>query len=576
MRFSRHSAVAAGLAVGLTLACGGIGGTGPAPPIEDGNSFDGSAVIGSSGGSVSLGEGVSVDIPVGTLAENTRITISQVATPQDLRTQGAIGQAYRIEPVDLQLSGPVRVSIFVPSSALGGRPINVVTLLRSTDGAAAGLAPAGEELGGVRTTDGGIVSGTTTRLGTFSAATTAAANRAPTADAGNNRVVAVGERVDLSGSGSSDPDGDPLSFSWSVQGPGGGNVAVDNANQASAAFDANQEGVYTATLVVSDGNGGSATAVVRITARAAGANERPEADAGSDASSGAGQSVTLNGSGSSDPDGDPLIFAWRQVSGPTVTIMDPSRATTSFTPPTVGTYVFELTVTDGDLADQDQVTITVTQLNQAPSASLSAPDAVFLGNQVDVSATASDPDGDTLTFQWGVTGPSGPVAFTDDGMTISFDTAAAGAYTIGLTVSDGSTSVSSQATVLANPNVAGIYNSKFEVTSVNGNCGGLVAVGDSETGDLTIDQPSPSVIVIRISELSPEIQNDITATLQGNTVSASGVTITLSDGMGTTINVIGSIRGTITPGAAQEIDLQLDFTALGVCSVGVAITSPPS
>ena len=45
--------------------------------------------------------------------------------------------------------------------------------------------------------------------------------------------------------------------------------------------------------------------------------------------------VTLDGSGSSDPDGDPLSYAWTQVSGPTVALSDATAAQPTFTAPFV-------------------------------------------------------------------------------------------------------------------------------------------------------------------------------------------------------------------------------------------------
>ena len=72
--------------------------------------------------------------------------------------------------------------------------------------------------------------------------------------------------------------------------------------------------------------------------------------------------VTLSGSGS-DPNGDPLTFAWTQVSGPPVSLSGASTPTPSFTAPLVlmtTTLGFQLTVTDDHGASgSDQVTVTV-------------------------------------------------------------------------------------------------------------------------------------------------------------------------------------------------------------------------
>jgi hypothetical protein len=97
---------------------------------------------------------------------------------------------------------------------------------------------------------------------------TAAGNQSPIANAGPDQAVTAGATVNLNGSGSSDPDGDPLTFQWQ-QTAGTPTVALSNANTAAASFTApNQAATLTFQLTVSDGRGGTAsdTTVVTITA----------------------------------------------------------------------------------------------------------------------------------------------------------------------------------------------------------------------------------------------------------------------------------------------------------------------
>ncbi|MGQ9602400.1 MAG: PKD domain-containing protein, partial [Candidatus Bipolaricaulia bacterium] len=55
-------------------------------------------------------------------------------------------------------------------------------------------------------------------------------NRPPIADAGLDQEVDVGERVQLDGSGSFDPDGDSLSYSWAfISKPSGSMAALSES-----------------------------------------------------------------------------------------------------------------------------------------------------------------------------------------------------------------------------------------------------------------------------------------------------------------------------------------------------------
>jgi alpha-tubulin suppressor-like RCC1 family protein len=80
------------------------------------------------------------------------------------------------------------------------------------------------------------------------------ANVKPVANAGNSLAVNTGEHVYLNGSGSADPNGDALTYHWSlVSKPAGSVAALNNANAVVADFVADADGTYVASLVVNDG-----------------------------------------------------------------------------------------------------------------------------------------------------------------------------------------------------------------------------------------------------------------------------------------------------------------------------------
>lgn len=89
------------------------------------------------------------------------------------------------------------------------------------------------------------------------------------------------------------------------------------------------------------------------------ANAAPLVSAGADLNADGGAGVTLSAT-ASDPDGDPLTYAWLQLSGPTVTLAGEMSAAPSFTAPLVsGALTFRVTASDGDLSASDTVAVTV-------------------------------------------------------------------------------------------------------------------------------------------------------------------------------------------------------------------------
>ena len=144
--------------------------------------------------------------------------------------------------------------------------------------------------------------------------TVAASNAPPVADAGPDQTALVGATVTLDGSGSTDADGDDLTYDWTLPAaPAGSTAILADPTTINPHLTLDRPGDYTAQLVVHDGQADSAPDTVTISTE----NTPPVADAGPDQSAPVNTTVTLDGSGSSDVDGDTLTFEWTLVTQPT-------------------------------------------------------------------------------------------------------------------------------------------------------------------------------------------------------------------------------------------------------------------
>src|ERR1700736_1855787 len=133
----------------------------------------------------------------------------------------------------------------------------------------------------------------------------------PVANAGPSQVVNVNSVVQLDGSKSTDANGLPLTFQWSlISVPAGSAAVLSNPTVVNPTFTADRPGTYVAQLIVNDGMLSSDPATVMITTNPILA---PTANAGPNQALSVGSMVQLNGSGS-DPQGLPLTFQWSLLS----------------------------------------------------------------------------------------------------------------------------------------------------------------------------------------------------------------------------------------------------------------------
>lgn len=93
------------------------------------------------------------------------------------------------------------------------------------------------------------------------------ANSTPVARAGGSLTGMVATSIALDGSGSTDADGDAITYAWTIaSAPAGSTAALTHATTARPGLVPDREGAYTVSLTVSDGKISSAASTVSVTA----------------------------------------------------------------------------------------------------------------------------------------------------------------------------------------------------------------------------------------------------------------------------------------------------------------------
>ena len=240
-------------------------------------------------------------------------------------------------------------------------------------------------------------------------------NRAPILDPIGPRAVTEGGTITF-GSTASDADGTTPTLTTSTL-PANATF-IDNLN-GSGIFtftpDFTQSGIYPITFYAGDGTVVDSE-VVTITVADAG-NQRPVIDSIPDhiASEGANLNFQVT---ATDPDNTiPALSAVNlPVNATFVDNLNGSGAF-SFTPDfsQAGAYEVTFIASDGVLADSEQVLITVRELgNQAPVIVTVGPQTVNEGDTLIINLTATDPEGQTLTFNYSTSSPMRGITLVDN------------------------------------------------------------------------------------------------------------------------------------------------------------------
>ncbi len=270
-------------------------------------------------------------------------------------------------------------------------------------------------------------------------------NRAPVLDPIGDRSITEGQVLSLTLS-AQDPDGDPITYSTDPLPAGAQFDAASYLFTWTPTFD--QAGSYPVTFSVSDGNLVDAET---ITLMVTDMNHTPVLDPIGDKSVKEGNLITFTVSASDPDQGDKLTYSVGAL--PRGAQFDPLSHVFSWTPDynQADNYPVTFKVSDGDLSDSKDITITVNNVNRAPVLDPIGDKSVNEGNLLSFTLTASDPDGDHLTYSFSHE-PSGATLDTETGLfSWGPDFSQAGTYPLTLIVSDGNFSDSEDIVIAVNP-----------------------------------------------------------------------------------------------------------------------------
>lgn len=261
------------------------------------------------------------------------------------------------------------------------------------------------------------------------------ANKAPVVRAGGDKTITLPTNsLQIQGS-AADPDGKIRSIKWEKI--SGGNASVSGTNASRLRLNNLREGTYVFRLTAVDNDGATKSDDVTVLVRAsnnnnnnndkepgkgkpAAKNIRPFATAGPDRVI-TSNNVVIQGR-ANDKDGKIVSYEWTQTYGGRVNMSGDRTERVRMTNMERGVHIFRFRVRDNDGAVRDdyfKITVTTPRKaaqrknnstarqstrpsgrsNAAPQA-YAGPDRVITSSAINVSAKASDKDGNIASYQW--------------------------------------------------------------------------------------------------------------------------------------------------------------------------------
>jgi dienelactone hydrolase len=303
-------------------------------------------------------------------------------------------------------------------------------------------------------------------------------NQKPVVNAGADQQITLPTNSVMVSASASDSDGQIVSYLWSKS--SGGAAQIVSPTAATTQIQGLASGSYVFGVTVTDNAGAAVTDYVSIMVASevvapTPVNLAPSVNAGAD------QAITLPvdsvnlSAAASDPEGAALTYAWTQISGGAATIASPSASGTAVSGMLAGSYVFEVSVSDGAGGSaKDQVAVTVNPApvpNVVPSVSAGSDRSITLPtNSLTLTATASDSDGSIASYAWAKSSGGNATIASASSAATAIQNLEAGSYIFTVTVMDNDgASKSDSVSVTVNPEPAPIP-SPSPVVGLPGGC----------------------------------------------------------------------------------------------------------
>jgi len=257
-----------------------------------------------------------------------------------------------------------------------------------------------------------------------------AANRAPVADAGADVEIVGGSVISLNGSGSTDEDGDALSYQWVLASqPDSSDVMLEDESSVSPSLSVDQVGTYVIQLVVSDGFLSSEADEVIVTVLASTLAAIPRAVP---SSGDAPLRVVFSPDASTDTAIE--VYEWDFDGDGTIDRRETVGSNASFIFRESGIYTTTLRVTDSS-GNSSTASIVISVGNEPPIVTAEAsPSNGEIPLTVSFSASASDTNG-IADYSWDFDG-DGITDSTTTGSSVSFTYDTEGVFSPSITVTD--------------------------------------------------------------------------------------------------------------------------------------------